>query len=181
MLRPDACVLDMQRTKREKEFERETRRERREKEQLSSRKKHKRAKNGKRGKREKKTAKEQTERKSLLLCFFFVRESCSFSRLSSLRSLTRSSKKNRHFKTVGKKRSTKHAKSNVSLISAGEEGRVIQMRRIGLGWLPGASIGVLSGFFIFNEPLREFHAVKEKKNTLKSTEKKNENNSRSEE
>ena len=56
-----------------------------------------------------------------------------------------------------------------------------QMRRIGLGWLPGASIGVLSGFFIFNEPLREFHAVKEKKNTLKSTEKKNENNSRSEE
>ena len=176
-------VLDMQRTKREKEFERETRRERREKEQLSSRKKHKRAKNGKRGKREKKTkVKEQTERKfSLLLCFFFVRESCSFSRLSSLRSLTRSSKKNRHFKTVGKKRSTKHAKSNVSLISAGEEGRVIQMRRIGLGWLPGASIGVLSGFFIFNEPLREFHAVKEKKNTLKSTEKKNENNSRSEE
>ena len=110
-----------------------------------------------------------------------MRESCSFSRLSSLRSLTRSSKKNRHFKTVGKKRSTKHAKSNVSLISAGEEGRVIQMRRIGLGWLPGASIGVLSGFFIFNEPLREFHAVKEKKNTLKSTEKKNENNSRSEE
>ena len=159
-------------------------RERREKEQLSSRKKHKRAKNGKRGKREKKTkVKEQTERKfSLLLCFFFVRESCSFSRLSSLRSLTRSSKKNRHFRrTVGKKRSTKHAKSNVSLISAGEGGRVIQMRRIGLGWLPGASIGVLSGFFIFNEPLREFHAVKEKKNTLKSTEKKNENNSRSEE
>lgn len=57
---------------------------------------------------------------------------------------------------------------------------MIQMRRIGLGWLPGASIGVLSGFFIFNEPLREFHAVQEKKNT-KSTEKKNENNSSSEE
>ena len=57
---------------------------------------------------------------------------------------------------------------------------MIQTRRIGLGWLPGASIGVLSGFFIFNEPLREFYAVKEKKNTLKSTEKKNENNSRSE-
>ena len=121
--------------------------------------------------------KEQTERKfSLLLCFFFVRESCSFSRLSSLRSLTRSSKKNRHFKTVGKKRSTKHAKSNVSLISAGEEGRVIQMRRIGLGWLPGASIGVLSGFFIFNEPLREFHAVQEKKNTKSKTINNNNNN-----
>ena len=57
---------------------------------------------------------------------------------------------------------------------------MIEMRRIGLGWLPGASIGVLSGFFIFNEPLREFHAVQEKKNT-KSTEKKNENNSSSEE
>jgi len=45
---------------------------------------------------------------------------------------------------------------------------MIQTRRIGLGWLPGASIGVLSGFFIFNEPLREFHAVQEKKNTNKS-------------
>ena len=45
---------------------------------------------------------------------------------------------------------------------------MIQMRRIGLGWLPGASIGVLSGFFIFNEPLREFHAVQEKKNTNES-------------
>ena len=67
------------------------------------------------------------------------------------------------------------------------------MRRIGLGWLPGASIGVLSGFFIFNEPLREFHAVQQKKtiiknneksiinrsfnNNTKSTEKKNENSS----
>ena len=84
MLRPDACVLDMQRTKREKEFERETRRERREKEQLLSRKKHKRAKNGKRGKREKKTkVKELTERKfSLLLCFFFRARELFF--LSSL-------------------------------------------------------------------------------------------------
>lgn len=109
-----------------------------------------------------------------------MRESCSFSRLSSLRSLTRSSKKNRHFKTVGKKRSTKHTKSKSFFLQQARR-RVIQMRRIGLGWLPGASIGVLSGFFIFNEPLREFHAVKEKKNTLKSTEKKNENNSRSEE
>ena len=146
-----------------------------------SRKKHKSAKNGKRGKREKKTAKEQTERKSLLLCFFFVRESCSFSRLSSLRSLTRSSKKNRHFRTVGgKKKSTKHSQSRRFFLQQARR-RMIQMRRIGLGWLPGASIGVLSGFFIFNEPLREFHAVKEKKNTLKSTEKKNENNSRSEE
>jgi hypothetical protein len=45
---------------------------------------------------------------------------------------------------------------------------MIQTRRIGLGWLPGASIGVLSGFFIFNEPLREFHAVQEKKNTSES-------------
>ena len=45
---------------------------------------------------------------------------------------------------------------------------MIQMRRIGLGWLPGASIGVLSGFFIFNEPLREFHAVQEKKNKSKT-------------
>jgi hypothetical protein len=45
---------------------------------------------------------------------------------------------------------------------------MIQTRRIGLGWLPGASIGVLSGFFIFNEPLREFHAVQEKKNTNES-------------
>ena len=45
---------------------------------------------------------------------------------------------------------------------------MIQTRRIGLGWLPGASIGVLSGFFIFNEPLREFHDVQEKKNTNKS-------------
>ena len=42
------------------------------------------------------------------------------------------------------------------------------MRRIGLGWLPGASIGVLSGFFIFNEPLREFHAVQQKKNNSKT-------------
>jgi hypothetical protein len=42
------------------------------------------------------------------------------------------------------------------------------MRRIGLGWLPGASIGVLSGFFIFNEPLREFHAVQQKKNESKT-------------
>ena len=58
------------RGQREKKSERESR-ERQEKEQLS-RKKHKRAKNG-RGKREKKTVKEQTERKSLLLCFFFVR------------------------------------------------------------------------------------------------------------
>ena len=45
---------------------------------------------------------------------------------------------------------------------------MIQTRRIGLGWLPGASIGVLSGFFIFNEPLREFHAVQEKKNKSKT-------------
>ena len=45
---------------------------------------------------------------------------------------------------------------------------MIQTRRIGLGWLLGASIGVLSGFFIFNEPLREFHAVQEKKNTNES-------------
>ena len=57
---------------------------------------------------------------------------------------------------------------------------MIQTRRIGLGWLPGASIGV-SGFFIFNEPLREFHAVQEKKNTNKSktidnNNKKNNNN-----
>ena len=45
---------------------------------------------------------------------------------------------------------------------------MIQTRRIGLGWLPGASIGVLSGFFIFNEPLRAFHAVQEKKNKSKT-------------
>jgi len=50
---------------------------------------------------------------------------------------------------------------------------VIQMRRIGLGWLPGASIGVLSGFFIFNEPLREFHAVQQKKNNSKTINNKN--------
>jgi hypothetical protein len=42
------------------------------------------------------------------------------------------------------------------------------MRRIALGWLPGAFIGVLSGFFIFNEPLREFHAVQQKKNESKT-------------
>ena len=53
---------------------------------------------------------------------------------------------------------------------------MIQTRRIGLGWLPGASIGVLSGFFIFNEPLREFHAVQEKKNTNKSKTIDNNNN-----
>ena len=53
---------------------------------------------------------------------------------------------------------------------------MIQMRRIGLGWLPGASIGVLSGFFIFNEPLREFHAVQEKKNTNESKTIDNNNN-----
>ena len=53
---------------------------------------------------------------------------------------------------------------------------MIQMRRIGLGWLPGASIGVLSGFFIFNEPLREFHAVQEKKNTNESKTIDNKNN-----
>ena len=53
---------------------------------------------------------------------------------------------------------------------------MIQTRRIGLGWLPGASIGVLSGFFIFNEPLREFHAVQEKKNTKSKTINNNNNN-----
>ena len=41
---------------------------------------------------------------------------------------------------------------------------MIQLRRIGLGWIPGATIGVVSGFFIFNEPLREFHRVQNKKN-----------------
>jgi hypothetical protein len=40
---------------------------------------------------------------------------------------------------------------------------MIQLRRIGLGWIPGATIGVVSGFFIFNEPLREFHRVQNKK------------------
>ncbi len=39
---------------------------------------------------------------------------------------------------------------------------MIQLRRIGLGWIPGATIGVVSGFFIFNEPLREFHRVQNK-------------------
>ena len=37
---------------------------------------------------------------------------------------------------------------------------MIRLRRIGLGWVPGATIGVVSGFFIFNVPLREFHGVK---------------------
>ena len=54
------------------------------------------------------------------------------------------------------------------LSAAATRDSMIQTRRIGLGWLPGASIGVLSGFFIFNEPLREFHAVQEKKNKSKT-------------
>ena len=75
--------------------------------------------------------------------------------------------KNRHRRKVEKKkRSTKHFFVEWFLSAAARF--MIQTRRIGLGWLPGASIGVLSGFFIFNEPLREFHAVQEKKNTNKS-------------
>ena len=53
---------------------------------------------------------------------------------------------------------------------------MIQLRRIGLGWIPGATIGVVSGFFIFNDPLREFHRVqnnnKEKEKEEKKEEKK---------
>ena len=62
------------------------------------------------------------------------------------------------------------------LSAAATRDSMIQTRRIGLGWLPGASIGVLSGFFIFNEPLREFHAVQEKKNTNESKTIDNNNN-----
>ena len=31
------------------------------------------------------------------------------------------------------------------------------LSRIGIGWIPGACIGVVSGFYMFNEPLREYH------------------------
>ena len=67
------------------------------------------------------------------------------------------------------------------LSAAATRDSMIQTRRIGLGWLPGASIGVLSGFFIFNEPLREFHAVQEKKNTNKSKTIDNNNNDKNNE
>ena len=115
-------VADTQRTKREKEFERESReRETRERTTLITKKTQKSKKWQKRKKREKDGERADGEKISSSV-FFFVRKSCSFSRLSSLRSLTRSSKKNRHFRrTVGKKRSTKHSQSRTFLSSAGEE------------------------------------------------------------
>jgi len=67
-------------------------------------------------------------------------------------------------------------RSSKSFLSAAARFMIQTTRRIGLGWLPGASIGVLSGFFIFNEPLREFHAVQEKKNTNESKTIDNNNN-----
>ena len=96
-------------------------RETRERTTLITKKTQKSKKWQKRKKREKDGERADGEKISSSV-FFFVRKSCSFSRLSSLRSLTRSSKKNRHFRrTVGKKRSTKHSQSRTFLSSAGEE------------------------------------------------------------
>jgi len=150
------------------------------------REREKERKREKKREKERKRAKEQTwqtkERKSMLVfCVFFVRGFLFFLvSLSRTLSLPLSSK-NRHCKRVEKKkRSTKHFFVEVSL-SRFCSRFMIQTRRIGLGWLPGASIGVLSGFFIFNEPLREFHAVQEKKNTNKSKTIDNNNNNKNNE
>ena len=55
---------------------------------------------------------------------------------------------------------------------------MIQLRRGGLGWIPGATIGGVSGFFIFNEPLREFHRVQNNNNEEKEKEEKKEEKKR---
>ena len=143
----------------------------------------KREKERKREKKSEKERKSRQKRENLKnsFVFFFWSEFFVLSRLSlSALSLTLSSKNRHRRKVEKKKRSTKHF--FVEVVSLSTCSRfMIQTRRIGLGWLPGASIGVLSGFFIFNEPLREFHAVQEKKNTNKSKTIDNNNNDKNNE